>query len=80
MASITVNYTIPFGASVRIGYREIASSNPFVYLTNYPAYNDSPYTFGGLPVGNYEIELTTVCPNCSGGTFGEPQVYPAISQ
>jgi hypothetical protein len=80
MASITINYTIPFGASLRIGYRIQSSSSAFTYLTTYPSYNDSPYTFDGLPVGNYEVELTAICPNCTGGVFGEPQVYPATSQ
>ena len=80
MATITINYTIPFGASLRIGYRIQASSSAFTYLTTYPTYNDSPYSFSGLPVGNYEVELTTICPNCTGGVFGEPQIYPAISQ
>jgi hypothetical protein len=79
MASITVNYTIPFGSSVRIGYRVQSSSDPFIYISPYPNYSGSPYTISGLPVGNYEVELTTVCPNCSGAVFGEPQVYPAIS-
>lgn len=80
MATITVNYTIPFGASIRIGYRIQASSSAFSYLPNYPSYNDSPYTINGLPIGNYEVELTTICPNCTGGVFGEPQIYPATSQ
>lgn len=80
MANITINYTIPFGASVRIGYRIQASSSAFTYLTNYPTYNDSPYIIDGLPIGNYEVELTTICPNCTGGVFGEPQIYPATSQ
>lgn len=78
MASITVNYTIPFGASMRIGYRIQSSSSAFTYLTTFPTYNDSPYTFSGLPVGNYEVELTTICPNCSGGAYASPEVFPAI--
>lgn len=80
MANITINYTIPFGASIRIGYRIVASSSAFTYLTNFPTYNDSPYTITGLPANNYEVELTTICPNCTGGIFGEPQIYPATSQ
>lgn len=80
MASITINYSIPFGSSIRIGYRVQNSSSAFTYLTNFPTYNDSPYTIEGLPANNYEVELTTVCPNCSGGTFGEPQIFPATSQ
>lgn len=80
MASITINYTIPFGASIRVGYREQASTNAFTYLPNYPSYNESPYTISGIPIGNYEVELTTVCPNCSGGIFADAVVYPATSQ
>lgn len=79
MASITVNYTIPFGASIRIGYRAQSSSSPFTYLTTFPTYNDSPYTFSGIAAGDYEVELTTICPSCSGGKFGEPVVYPAVT-
>lgn len=80
MASITVNYSVSFGASIRIGYRPQGSSTPFTYVTQYPTYNDSPYTISGLPLGVYEVELTTICPNCTGGVFSQPTVYPAISQ
>jgi hypothetical protein len=80
MADITINYSIPFGASIRIGYRIQASSSAFTYLTNYPTYNESPYVITGLPANTYEVELTTICPNCTGGVFGEPQIYPATSQ
>lgn len=80
MAQITINYSIPFGASIRIGYRIAASSSAFTYLSNYPSYNESPYVITGLPANTYEVELTTICPNCTGGIFGEPQIYPATSQ
>lgn len=80
MASITVNYSIPFGSSLRIGYRIQNSSNPFTYITNFPNYNQSPYVISGLPIGNYEVELTTICPNCTGGVFADPAIYPATSQ
>lgn len=80
MASITINYSIPFGASIRIGYRIASSSSPFTYLSSFPSYNQSPYTISGLPASNYEVELTTICPNCTGGVFADPAVYPAQSQ
>lgn len=80
MASITVNYTIPFGAHIRIGYRVINSSNPFVYVSGYPAYNESPYEVTGIPTGSYEIELATICPNCSGGIYSEPIIVPAQTE
>jgi hypothetical protein len=79
MAQITINYSIPFGSSIRIGYRIQASSDPFTYVPGFPSYNDSPYTINGLALGNYEVELTTICPNCSGGIFASPVVYPAVS-
>lgn len=80
MASITVNYSIPFGSSIRIGYRVASSSSPFTYLTTFPTYNDSPYTINSLPASNYEVELTTICPNCTGGVFANPVVFQAQSQ
>ncbi len=77
MASLDITYTIPFGASVRVGYRQTGSSDPFTYISHYPTYNESPYTIDGLPVGLYEVEITTICPNCSGNTFGDPLVIQA---
>lgn len=68
---------MPFGASMRVGYRIQNSSAAFTYLTTYPTYNESPFTFDGLALGTYEVELTTVCPSCSGGIFSEPTIYPA---
>jgi hypothetical protein len=81
MASIVINYSIPFGATVRIGYRVQNSSSSFTYVNPFPDYTQSPYTITGLPANNnYEVELTTICPNCSGGIFGTPVIYPAITQ
>ena len=80
MASITINYTIPFGSNVRVGYRVQNSSSPFTYVSPFPSYADSPFVISGLPVNNYEVELTTICPNCSGGVFADPVIYPATSQ
>lgn len=80
MASITINYTIPFGATIRVGYRIQNTSSTFFYVNPFPDYTQSPYIISGLPIGNYEVELTTICPNCSGGIFGQPVIYPATSQ
>jgi hypothetical protein len=77
MASLTINYTVDFGASVRIGYRIIASGGAYTYLNNYPSYNQSPYTINGIPFGTYEVEITTVCANCSGGVYSDPVVITA---
>lgn len=75
MASVSFNYTIPFGTSLRVGYRPQGSSGPYTYITGtYPTYLQSPYTLSGIAPGNYDIELTTVCPNCSGAQFSSPTV------
>jgi hypothetical protein len=78
MATLKINYTISFGANLRIGYRIQNSSSPFTYIPTYPTYNESPYEISDLAVGTYEVELTTICPNCGGGVFADPVVYPAI--
>ena len=80
MAQIVINYSIPYGASIRIGYRIQNSSSPFTYVNGFPSFNDSPYTIGSLAQGNYEVELTTICPNCSGGIFANPVIYQAQIQ
>lgn len=80
MAQITINYSIPFGSSVRIGYRIQNSSSTFTYVSGFPNYNQSPYVISGLALGTYEVELTTICPNCSSGIYASPVIYPAISQ
>lgn len=81
MASITISASIPFGTHARIGYRLKSSSDPFTYdPVNYPAYNEFPFTISGLALGTYEVEVTTVCPNCSGGIYSEPVIVDAVSE
>ena len=77
MATIRIDYELGFGYSMRVGYRVKNSSNPFTYTAPYPGYADSPYFIQNLPLEQYEVELTPVCPNCSGAQFGDPVVYPA---
>jgi hypothetical protein len=79
MATIRVDYTIPFGTSIRIGYRLRNTSNPFVYINPFPNYSQSPYNIEDLPLGDYEVELTSVCPNCTGANYGDPVIYPAVT-
>lgn len=79
MATIAVNYDIPFGTSIRIGYRVRNSSNPFTYVMPFPSYADSPYYIQDLPLAtDYDVELTPVCPNCSGANYGDAVIYPAV--
>jgi len=79
MASIEFNYTIPFGTSLRVGYRATGSSGPFTYIATYPAYDESPYTLSGIPSGLTDIELTTLCPSCSGGLASSSYVFTATA-
>lgn len=79
MASIQFNYTIPFGSSLRIGYKPQTSGGPYTYLPTYPSYNASPYTISGIALGAYDIEVSTVCQNCSGANFSDPVVFQATA-
>lgn len=77
MPSIEFNYSIPFGSSLRVGYRLAGSAGPYAYVPIFPSYNDSPYTLGVPLVTLYEIELTTLCPSCSGSTPSDTYVFQA---
>lgn len=70
MGDVILTYSIPIGTKLRIGTRPPASTGPYVYENINPTSEDSPYTFT-LPMGAYEMELTTVCPNCSGNQFSD---------
>lgn len=79
MASITITATINPGASLRIGYRVKNTSTPFTYLPNYPTPSELPYTINGLANLSYEVELTQICPNCSGGIYSDPIIVDALA-
>lgn len=72
MNSNTGSTSIPFGATLRIGYRLYGSTDPYTYLSYYPSYNELPYSYS-LPVGNIQVEYTTICPSCSGSNYSPPQ-------
>lgn len=75
MGNVTLTYSIPIGTKLRIGHRPPASTGPFTYLPTNPTSEESPYTFV-LPQGLYDLELTTVCPNCSGNNFSDAFIQP----
>lgn len=64
--------TIPFGATLRIGYRAYGSADPYTYLTPFPDYNELPYEYT-LPTGTWQVEYSTVCPSCTLPTYSDPQ-------
>ena len=80
MASITIMATLVFNGSLRIGYRVKNSSNPFTYIPAYPTANELPYIITGLSSSTYELELTQICPNCSGGVYADPIILDALPQ
>lgn len=79
MATLNITASIPFGSSARIGYRIKNSANPFTYHNVYPNYSQFPYDITGLPVGAYEVEITVICPNCSGSIYSDPVVVDAVT-
>lgn len=73
MGDVRIVYSIEFGQNLRIGHKPTGSSGPYTYLSTFPEAEDSPFTFS-LPVGIYDIEISTICPNCSGNLYSEPEV------
>lgn len=59
--TLLINYTIPVGSYLRLGYREIGSTSPFTYVTPNPFFNQSPYGISLDEERMYEFELTTIC-------------------
>lgn len=76
MAVVSTGTTsISFGSSLMIGYRQLGSTGPYTYLPVYPKYDQLPnYQYTVPLTGNVEIEYTEICPNCSGGIYGDPFV------
>lgn len=71
---IKVEGPLDYGNVLRIGYRLNGSSGPYTYLNTYPAPEDLPYTFPVPAPGTYEVEVTAICPNCSGNRYSDPEV------
>lgn len=70
MATFDLYYTIEYGQRLRIGYKQASSSGPYNYLPDFPTPEESPYEIT-LPTGTYDLELTTVCPNCAGNKYSD---------
>jgi len=79
MGQLNITASIPFGTSARIGYRVKNSSNSFTYHSQYVNYNNFPYTIDDIPTGAYEVEITVICPNCSGSLYSEPLIVDAVT-
>lgn len=77
MPFIEFNYSIPFNSSLRVGYRLAGSSGPYTYISSFPTYAESPYTLTVPLVTLYEIELSTMCPSCSGSVPSDTYIFQA---
>lgn len=70
MANISTGSTsIPFGTTLRIGYRINGSTSPFTYVVTHPQYDELPYIFTVPSAGEWEIEYTVICNSCSGNLY-----------
>mgnify|MGYP003405103733 CR=1 len=68
----TGSTTIPYGSTLRIGYRPYGSTSPYTYLGSFPGYDSLPYTFT-LSSGTWQLEYTSICPNCSMPKYSSPE-------
>lgn len=75
MAHVTLKASMAYGTTARVGYRIRSSDDPWIYFVQQPSYDEFPYTFEeNIPPGDYEFEVSTLCPSCSGGKFSDPQI------
>lgn len=75
MANISTGTTsIAYGSVLRIGYKATGSASAFTYINTFPSPDMLPYTYVVPLTGGVDIEYTEICPNCSGNTYGDPQV------
>lgn len=67
MKPLTINFSIPIGTFLKLGYRPIGSSDPWTFVNNQIAYNQTPFILN-VPTGfTYEIYTATICGSCPGG-------------
>lgn len=61
---LKINYTIPIGSYLQLGYRPIGSGLEFVRVQPNPFYNQSPYSIELDAATYWEFELKTICEEC----------------
>lgn len=62
--TLIVNFTIPVGRYLKLGYRPVGTTTPFTYVPNQIFYNQTPYSLVVSDDFVYELELSTVCGSC----------------
>lgn len=81
MAHLKIAVNVPYGTSIKVGYRVRSSGDAWTYFAYQPKYDDVfPYTFAeNIPPGDYEVEITGICSSCSGDQFTSSQIiYPTV--
>jgi len=63
---------IKFGSLLRIGYRASGSAAGYTYLPVLFSQSQLPVIITVPSPGNWELEYTEVCSNCSGGIYSDP--------
>lgn len=59
---LKINYTIPVGTYLRLGYRPIGgASTPYTYVSPAPFFNATPYSLTVNDAFQYQFELSTIC-------------------
>jgi len=70
LKTLKINYTIPVGSYLKLGYRRLGFSTGFTYVQPNPFFNETPYTIQLDDLYQYEFELSTICGgnDCNGET------------
>lgn len=75
MKQLNINFSIPIGTFLKLGYRAIGTSDPWVFVNNQIAYNQTPFVLS-VPTGvTYEIYTATICGSCPDGVSNVVVAY-----
>lgn len=77
--TLIVNFSIPVGKYLKLGYRPIGFTTPFTYVPTQIFYNQSPFNLVVDDTYTYELELSTICGSCGDGSASNP-VYVLESE
>lgn len=69
---LRINYTIPVGSYLKLGYRPLGSGQAFVQVLPAPFYNQTPFSVFLNESTIWEFELRQICEACP------EEVSPAI--
>lgn len=79
MKQIKINFSIPVGTYLKLGYRPVGSEDPWTFVTDQIAYNQTPYTLTVSADYMYEIYTATFCGSCRDGISDVTVAYEPMS-